>query len=136
MDHKLEKIKHEQLDTTDKIDNAIKDLTDNIQNSFNEDTKIKTNPTAFKIQINLKTKNLIRLKNRLRSQHQKNPDPILKLKITNLTNEIKACIKSIRTLEWEKTLRKINPQNKNKLWTLAKNLRNPPTDSQIPPLQH
>lgn len=74
-------------------------------------------------------------KNRLRRQFQRLRDPNIKQEINYLTRLIKALINSIKSERWEKTLRKITPNNPKNMWQIAKHLKNKNNSNYIPALQ-
>ena len=112
------------------IDDDIRYLTTII-----EEAKTSSIPTRKnhinKIELTPQLIEIIKLKNKLRKQWQKNQSPQLKSVINRVTYYIRDKILEIKNESWTRKLKKLNPAD-NSLWKITKSFKN--KHAEIPPL--
>lgn len=116
------------------IQKEITKLSELIITAFNKETTRKV-VKDHNLKLPEDLKNLIREKNRLRRINQRTNSPQIKNYINELKNLKNMSINSIKSANWEQTLRKITPQNPRNLWRIAKALKRKNNSMNIPALQ-
>lgn len=121
------------IQTNTDIDEAISSFTEQIMQIFDKNTK----ETVIKYKLDLPPDLHLKIKhkNKLRKIYQRNKFQPLKNQINQLTNSINTQISELKNDNWNKALSKITPQDKRKLWRIAKALKNKNKSNTMPTLQ-
>lgn len=122
------------LETKQQIDIEIQKFTETIKHCFEASTTHKV-IKYLNILLPAKVLIMIKYKNILRRRFQRLRDTSIKNEINLQTKQINLEINSIKTKNWEETMRKITPKNPKNLWRIAKALKRNTTTTKIPAMQ-
>lgn len=108
--------------TPDEIDQAVKDLEENIKRSLEAATTTHQDRRTDFLRLPEEIKDLIREKNRARRRAQTTLAPEDKRLHNQLTQRVKEAVREHRNSQWEDKIRSLNPETQT-LWRMAKALK-------------
>lgn len=120
------------ITTTDELEDEVTKLTHVITNAKRKHSHTKK-INAARHTLPQHIHDLIKQRNHLRTQWQRNRDTVTRTQMTHMSRQINTEISTHLNIKWQNKLETLHPQD-NTLWKLAKSLTK--THKPIPTLEH